>query len=329
MNLRTLCVAAHTRRSKRLAAGNLLATGDVDRAGMAVNGDLAVVVTYEHGVAELLQTIACVDNDTVFGCLDRRAFRNRDVDTIIAAAIDVGAVAGNDRAIDRPAVLLDPRGLWGDRRNVSFLFDFAERCIFCSGRLGRCCYGRLNLGDSRLLRSCSLRRCLHRLGRFLRNRGSANRVGHAIGNLERLADTNGAIGHAVRSLQRVDRCAGFAGDLGQRVAGLDGVCAAKRLAAGRRDLARLRQRLVTRRQNSELLLGLVFRRRCIVLKIDIASGSLCSIARRTKGRNYDRLAGCERTAICPQDFLFRNAITVCQCLGRLAWPQRDTRRIDR
>ncbi len=58
MDLRLLDVAAHAGDGNRLAALDLLAAGDAQRVGVAVDGDGAVVVTDENRVAEFLQAVA-------------------------------------------------------------------------------------------------------------------------------------------------------------------------------------------------------------------------------------------------------------------------------
>src|SRR5262245_34710766 len=65
MHLRRLGVAAHAGSGERLSALDLLAARYAERIGVAVDGDRAVIVTNQNGVAELLQAIAGVDHDAV------------------------------------------------------------------------------------------------------------------------------------------------------------------------------------------------------------------------------------------------------------------------
>ena len=49
-----------------LAPLHLLATRDLQFAGVAVDGDQPVLVAHQNCVAELLQPVACIDHDAVF-----------------------------------------------------------------------------------------------------------------------------------------------------------------------------------------------------------------------------------------------------------------------
>ena len=102
-----LTLPAHAGGGELLAALDLLAALNRQRVGMAVDRDGTVVVADEDRIAQLLQAIAGIDDHAVLGCLDRRAFRNRDVDTVIALAVDIGAIAGDHRATNGPAILAD------------------------------------------------------------------------------------------------------------------------------------------------------------------------------------------------------------------------------
>src|SRR3954470_20081462 len=73
---------------------------------MAADPDRSVLVAHQHGVAEILETVAGIDHHAVLGSLHRRALGHRDVDAVIRLAV-AAAVAGDDAAADRPAHLAD------------------------------------------------------------------------------------------------------------------------------------------------------------------------------------------------------------------------------
>ncbi len=274
-------------------------------------------MTDENRVAELLKAIARIDDHTVFGGLDWRAFRNGDVDAIVAAAFDVVAEIVDDGATNRPAIFADARGFRSERGHIGLLLDIADACR-CgrSGRYGRSC-GRSLVGFR--LGGCGF----HCLGRFLcRYGGCLDGVGRSTRHGECLADTDAFGGNAVRGLEGCNRNAVFTSDLCQAVARLNLVTTGwrHRLATGRCELAVFGRNLVAgntlRGQHGYLLVWTTQRVRLVAVAVErnVTSRSLGGIADLTEFRNKDRLASLRGRrglqTVDPQQFLFGNAVAV-------------------
>ena len=86
-----------------LAAAHRVAALHHDVAVVGVGRDPAVGVADEDEVAVAGEFVAGVDHGAGLGGLDRRAFRHREVDAVVALAVRLGAEAGDDAAAHRPA----------------------------------------------------------------------------------------------------------------------------------------------------------------------------------------------------------------------------------
>lgn len=75
MEFRAFGGTAHAGVGDDVASAHLVAAGDLQVLGIAVDRNEAVVMADEDGVTVLLQAISSIDDDAVFGGLDRRAFR--------------------------------------------------------------------------------------------------------------------------------------------------------------------------------------------------------------------------------------------------------------
>ncbi|ENN86963.1 hypothetical protein RHSP_14185 [Rhizobium freirei PRF 81] len=359
VQLRLADVAAHARRSKGLAALDLLPPGDAESIRMAVDRDRTVVMANENRVAEFLQAVAGIDDDAVLGSLDRRTLGNRDVDTVVAAAIDVGAIAGDDGAADRPAIFADAGRLGRIRLRIG-LGGIVDRLARRSGgNLLRLCgigrrvrtssnFRRLLCNGFRHRRHARLDRDLLRFdGSRLDGIGGSDR---AMRQGQRLADANAVAGlHAVRPLKLGNRHAAFLGNSCQRIAWLDDIAActlrAWTLAVAGGELVRIGKaslrfaaHLIAGRERESVLL---LRRLCrpghlaALGKIGRFRGHLggacgtCAI----HGRNDDLLTGLGTSAIAQavgaEDFLFRNTVAARQQRDVLTLMQRHARSIDR
>src|SRR4029450_10022564 len=70
---------------------------------MSVGGDIAVWMPHEDQVAVAFQLVARIGYHALFRRLDRRAFRNREVDAVILPAVRLWTEAGYDPALHRPS----------------------------------------------------------------------------------------------------------------------------------------------------------------------------------------------------------------------------------
>src|SRR5687768_4213467 len=106
MELRSVGRAAHSGNRDLLAALHGVAARYLQFAGMPVNGDETVLVPHQHGVAEILQAVAGVDDDAVLGRLNGRSLRDGYVDSVIRLA-PACAESGNHPAAHWPAHAAD------------------------------------------------------------------------------------------------------------------------------------------------------------------------------------------------------------------------------
>jgi predicted AAA+ superfamily ATPase len=81
-----------------LTALDRIAALHQDFAGVRIGGDEAVAVTDQHQIAVALELIAGIGDDAVFGRLDRRAFRHREIDAVVLQSVRRRTEAGDDAA---------------------------------------------------------------------------------------------------------------------------------------------------------------------------------------------------------------------------------------
>src|SRR5690606_30796401 len=79
--------AGHARHRDFVAALDDVAPRDLELVGMAIDGDETVLMAQQHGIAEILQAVARIDDDAILGRLDRGSRRYGNIDTVIAATI--------------------------------------------------------------------------------------------------------------------------------------------------------------------------------------------------------------------------------------------------
>ncbi len=221
MEFRQIGRTAHARARDLLAAPHLVAARHLQLTGMAVDGDQAVLVTHQNRVAELLQPVAGIDHDAVFGRLDRRAFRHGNINAVIRlGAGPIASIAGDDPAAHRPAHALHAGRLGRDGRALGD--GFGDRLIRrTAGGLVR--FGR-RIGSHRAFR------CIG--SAFCTRAGGLDRIDGVVrpddrltgcGNAQFLSDAQMAVAQAVGLLERSGGGAALTRDTVERIAGHDRV----------------------------------------------------------------------------------------------------------
>src|SRR6516225_11654932 len=70
---------------------------------VGIGGDIAVWVTYQDKIAVTFELVAGISHYSVLGCLYRRVFRNRNIDSIILLPVGRWTKRVNDAPIGRPS----------------------------------------------------------------------------------------------------------------------------------------------------------------------------------------------------------------------------------
>src|SRR5690606_383612 len=102
MQLGRVGASTHARKSDLLSPLHLLAALDFYCRRMTIYGHKPVLVAHQHGIAEFLQSVAGINDNSVLGSLDGCSFRYGNVD-----AIATTAERRNDAAPHGPAHLAD------------------------------------------------------------------------------------------------------------------------------------------------------------------------------------------------------------------------------
>ena len=120
---------------------------------MSVSRHEAVRVTDQHEIAVAFEFVAGIGDDAVVGGLDRRAFRHRQIDAVVLRAVRLGAEAGDDAALYRPAERLHGAGgLGGLGGGFRRLLRLGRRHASALRRNGRDLLARNDAGLGQLRR---------------------------------------------------------------------------------------------------------------------------------------------------------------------------------
>src|SRR5450759_1056460 len=103
VELRRPYLARLTRFGNDLAALDRVPALHQKLTRMGICSDVTVGVPNQNQIAITLELVSGIGHDAVFRRLHRRAFRHRQIDTVIRLAVGLGAVAGDHLASHRPA----------------------------------------------------------------------------------------------------------------------------------------------------------------------------------------------------------------------------------
>src|SRR6476646_4685261 len=103
MNLRARHRPGLARLGDDIAAFHRVAAAHEEILVVRIGGDPAILVAQEDQVAIALQLVAGIGDHAAFGSAYARTLGNGDVDALIAGAVGLLAIGGDDLAADRPA----------------------------------------------------------------------------------------------------------------------------------------------------------------------------------------------------------------------------------